>query len=61
MRQRADMAGQLITPVPELSSTTAPGLARRFTDPQWIAVETEVARVTQRMLERVPAARRTRL
>jgi hypothetical protein len=60
-RQRADVAGQVITPVPGLSSTTAAGLARRFTDPQWTAVETGVARVTERMLERVPAARRNRL
>jgi hypothetical protein len=60
-RQRADVAGQVITPVPRLSSTTAAGLARRFTDPQWTAVETGIARVTERMLERVPAARRDRL
>jgi hypothetical protein len=60
-RQRADVVGQVITPVPGLSSTTAAGLARRFTDPQWTAVETGVAQVTQRMLERVPTARRTRL
>jgi hypothetical protein len=60
-RQRADVAGQAITSVPGLSSTTAAGLARRFTDPQWIAVETGVAQVTDRMLERVPAARRNRL
>jgi hypothetical protein len=60
-RQRADVAGQVITPVPGLSSTTAAGLARRFTNPQWIAVETGVARVTERMLERVPAVRRNRL
>lgn len=57
-RQRADVAGQVIAPVPGLSSTTAAGLARRFSDPQWISVETGVARVTERMLERVPAARR---
>ena len=30
-RQRADAAGQLITPVPGLASTTAAGLARRIT------------------------------
>jgi hypothetical protein len=60
-RQRADVAGQVITPVPGLSSTTAAGLARRFTDPQWTAVETGVASVTERMLKRVPAARRNRL
>src|SRR6266498_995649 len=54
-------SGQVSTPVPGLSSTTAAGLARRFTDPQWTAVETGVASVTERMLERVPAARRKRL
>ena len=36
-RQRADVAGQVIAPVPGLSSTTAAGLARRFTGPQWNA------------------------
>lgn len=38
-RQRADIAGQVIAPVPGLSSTTAAGLARRFTAAQWTAVE----------------------
>ena len=38
-RQRADAAGQQITPVPGLSSTTAAGLARRITPRQWRAVE----------------------
>jgi hypothetical protein len=37
-RQRADAAGQLITPVPGLASTTAAGLARRLTPAQWQAV-----------------------
>lgn len=60
-RQRADVAGQVIAPVPGLSSTTAAGLARRFTDPQWTAVEAGVAQVTRRMLERVPPLRRNRL
>lgn len=32
-RQRADVAGQVIAPVPGLCSTTAAGLARRITDP----------------------------
>jgi hypothetical protein len=54
-RQRVDVAGQSITPVPRLSSTTAAGLARRFTDPQWTAVETGIARVTGRVLDAVPA------
>jgi hypothetical protein len=38
-RQRADAAGQQITPVPGLASTTAAGLARRITPAQWLAVE----------------------
>jgi hypothetical protein len=38
-RQCADAAGQRVTPVPGLSSTTAAGLARRVTGGQWQAVE----------------------
>jgi hypothetical protein len=34
-RKREDVVGQEISPVAGLSSTTAAGLARRFTDPQW--------------------------
>jgi hypothetical protein len=34
-RQRADAAGQALSPVPGLASTTAAGLARRLTDRQW--------------------------
>jgi hypothetical protein len=56
-RQRADAAGQLITPVPGLASTTAAGLARRITARQWRAVETGLAAVTGRMLGMLPAAR----
>ena len=56
-RQREDAAGQQITPVPGLSSTTAAGVARRITAGQWRAVECGVAAVTQRMLELLPAAR----
>jgi Transposase DDE domain group 1 len=60
-RQRADAAGQQITPVPGLASTTAAGLARRFTPAQWQAVEQGVAAVTGRMLSLVPAQRATAL
>jgi len=60
-RQRADAAGQLITPVPGLASTTAAGLARRFTPPQWEAVERGLAAVTGRMLDLLPAPRVTAL
>jgi Transposase DDE domain group 1 len=56
-RQRADAAGQLITPVPGLASTTAAGLARRVTAAQWRAVESGLAVVTGRMLALLPAER----
>jgi DDE family transposase len=56
-RQRADAAGQLITPVPGLASTTAAGLARRVTPAQWQAVESGLAVVTRRMLSLLPAGR----
>ncbi len=39
-RHRADAAGQQLTPVPDLASTTAAGLARRLSATQWAAVET---------------------
>src|SRR4051794_18164514 len=44
-RQRADRAGQALTPVPELAATTAAGLARRLSDTQWAAVETGIGDV----------------
>src|SRR5487761_1226689 len=56
-RQRADAAGQQVTPVPGLSSTTAAGLARRITAGQRRPVETGLAAVTERMLELQPAPR----
>ena len=56
-RQRADVAGQLLAPVPGLASTTAAGLARRITPAQWEAVEHGLAAVTGRMLDLVPAER----
>jgi hypothetical protein len=51
------VAGQQITPVPGLASTTAAGLARRITPAQWQAVEHGLAVVTGRMLSLLPAAR----
>jgi hypothetical protein len=56
-RQRADVAGQLITPVPGLASTTAAGLARRITAAQWEAVERGLVAVTGRMLGLLPVER----
>jgi hypothetical protein len=56
-RQRADAAGQQLTPVPGLASTTAAGLARRLTAAQWRAVESGLAVATGRMLDLLPAGR----
>ena len=56
-RQRADVAGQQITPVPGLASTTTAGLARRITPAQWQAAGHGLAAVTGRMLSLLPAAR----
>ena len=56
-RQRADVAGQQITPVPGLASTTAAGLARRIAPAQWQAVEHGLAVVTSRMLSLVGGER----
>jgi Transposase DDE domain group 1 len=60
-RQRADAAGQQITPVPGLASTTAAGLARHITPAQWQAVETGLAVAASRMLSLLPAKRVTAL
>ena len=57
----ADGAGRALVPVVGLGSTTAAGLARRIRPWQWAAVETGVARVTARMLARLPTARRQAL
>jgi Transposase DDE domain group 1 len=60
-RHRADTAGQALTPVPGLCSTTAAGLARGIGEGQWSRVQTGVAAVSARMLARLPAARRAAL
>src|SRR5918994_7306772 len=44
-RQRADRAGQQLAPMPGLAATTAAGLANRFSEGQWQAVETGLAEV----------------
>jgi hypothetical protein len=60
-RQRADAAGQQLTPVAGLSSTTAAGLDRRVAPAQWRAVETGLAAVTARMVSLLPPQRATAL
>jgi hypothetical protein len=56
-RQCADAAGQLLAPVAGLPSTTAAGLARKFSDGQWVAVETALGDVHTAMLDMLPPAR----
>src|SRR4051794_41529682 len=56
-RQRADVAGQVLTPVPGLAATTAAGLARRLSDGQWRAVETGIGDTHAAMLALLPPAR----
>jgi hypothetical protein len=59
-RHRADVAGQALTPVPGLASTTAAGLSRRFTEGQWVAVETglgDVHTTALNLLDRIAPQR----
>jgi DDE family transposase len=56
-RYRADVAGQALSPVPGLCSTTAAGLARRMDAQAWAGVERGVAGATQRMLALLPPER----
>jgi hypothetical protein len=56
-RQRADRAGQQLAPVPGLAATTAAGLARKFTDGQWVAVETGLGDVATAALAALPPER----
>jgi len=60
-RQRADAAGQALSPVPGLGSTTAVGLARRMDPARWLRVEAGMAAVSGRMLGLLPAPRRDAL
>lgn len=57
-RVRADVAGQVLVPVPGLATSTACGLARRVSARQWAGVEAGIAAVHRRMLAMLPAARR---
>lgn len=56
-RYRADAAGQAVSPVPGLCSTTAAGLARRMGAAAWAGVERGVAGASERMLELLPPGR----
>jgi hypothetical protein len=60
-RLRADEAGQQVTPVPGLASSTATGLARRFTRKHWRGAEAGLAAATARMAGLLPAERAAEL
>jgi len=60
-RVRADQAGQLVTPVPGLATSTATGIARRFTDKQWRGAEAGLAAATAAMIGLLPAERAAEL
>jgi len=56
-RVRADAAGQLLVPVPGLATSTAAGIARRFTDKHWRGAEAGLAAATARMADLLPGER----
>jgi hypothetical protein len=47
-QRRADAAGQELEPVPAPASTTAVGLAKRFTDEAFTGIETAIAAINAR-------------
>ena len=60
-RLRADQAGQLVTPVPGLATSTATGIARRFTERHWRGAEAGLAVAAARMVGLLPAERAAEL
>ena len=60
-RVRADQAGQLVTPVPGLATSTATGIARRLTQKHWRGAEAGLARATAAMIGLLPAERAAEL
>ena len=60
-RLRADEAGQHLVPVPGLATSTAAGIARRFTARHWRGAENGLAAATARMTGLLPAERAAEL
>jgi hypothetical protein len=60
-RLRADTAGQELVSVPTPASTTAAGVAARFTPQHLAGIETGIAVLHQRVLDRVGQVRRSSL
>lgn len=57
-RRRADAAGQALEPAPTPASTTAAGIARRFTGRHLTAVEEAIGAINTEWVSRLPAIRR---
>ena len=60
-RRRADVAGQLLEPVPTPATSTAYGIAKRFTDEHVAGIEAGIGAVNQRVLSLVGQVRATSL
>ena len=60
-RVRADAAGQQLVPVPGLATSTAAGIARRFTGEHWRGAEAGLARATAAMIGLLSAERAAEL
>ena len=60
-RRRADIAGQLLEPVPTPASTTAAGIAKRFSDEHLAGIETGIGTINTTMVSLLPLVRRTSL
>ena len=57
-RRRGDVAGQELEPVPTPASTTAAGIAKRFTGQHLLAVEHAIGQVNTEWVSRLPRLRR---
>jgi hypothetical protein len=57
-RQRVDLVARRLSALPELPSTTAAGLARRFGAGQLAGIESGIAALLCRVIDRLPAERR---
>jgi len=60
-RRRADVAGQELEPVPTPASTTAYGIAKRFTAEHLRGIETAIGQVNTPMVSLLPVVRRNSL
>lgn len=60
-RRRADTAGQVLEPAPTPASTTAAGIAKRFTDERLAGIEAGIGAVNTEFVSRLSLVRRTSL